>query len=225
MIKPKKSRWFESFFFIYNRNLIRRRFNSLKVSGLNNLQDRVLSTPLIVYGNHSSWWDGLIAFHLSKTTNSDSFIMMEERHLKRFFLFRKLGAFSVVRENARKAVESMNFAVNLLRERPSRTLWIFPQGEILPNDARPINFYNGLARVVEKIETCSVVPIVYRYEFLKDFKPEIFVKIGERRLIETNRYFSAKNLTAELSLNLTALLDKLKADIANQQTDKYEKLI
>ncbi len=87
MLKANKSFWFEKIYAVYNRNLFNRRFNSLQVSGLKFLKDKEEKMPLIIYANHSSWWDGLTAFQISRQAGLDSFIMMEEMQLKncRFF--------------------------------------------------------------------------------------------------------------------------------------------
>ncbi|MGI8639214.1 MAG: lysophospholipid acyltransferase family protein [Pyrinomonadaceae bacterium] len=224
MLEAKKSAWFETIFSIYNRNLLKRRFHSLQVSGLDFLREKNAEMPLIIYANHSSWWDGLAAFEISRKTKLDSFMMMEEKQLKKLFLFRKLGAFSVVRENPRKAVESINYAVNLLKK-TDRTLWIFPQGEILPNDARPLKFYNGLSRIIEKIGEVFVVPLAMRYEFLGEFKPQIFVKIGSPEFLKTGGDFNSKKVTEITKSRLTNLLDELKTDITGKNFSKFERII
>jgi chlorobactene lauroyltransferase len=224
MLEAKKSRWFEEVFAVYNRNLFRRRFHSFHTAGLNFLSaDR--KTPQIIYANHSSWWDGLVAFEISRRAKLDSFVMMEERQLKKLFLFRRLGAFSVVRENAREAVKSVNYAANLLKENPSRTLWIFPQGEILPNDRRPLRFFNGAARIVEKTVAVKAVPLAMRYEFRGEFKPEIFVKIGEPELISQINKNETKNLTERFEKRLTAVLDELKRDVSSGDLQNYRNIL
>lgn len=218
MLEAKKSVWFEKIFAIYNRNLFRRRFQALRIEGIENLN----KFPLIIYCNHSSWWDGLVAFEISKKAKLNSYIMMEEKQLKNLFLFRKLGAFSVVRENPREAVKSVNYAANLLKEKADRAIWLFPQGKILPNDIRPLEFYNGISRIAEKVENCSIVPIAIRYEFFGDWKPEIFVKIGEsEKFVSTD----SKKTTKELAIRLTKLLDDLKEDIIKNNFEGYENLI
>ena len=150
--------------------------------------------------------------------------MMEEKHLKRLFLFRRLGAFSVVRENPREAVKSLNYAASLLKENSKRTLWIFPQGEILPNDKRPLDFYHGVSRVIEKAGQSLAVPLAARYELGGEFKPEIYVKIGEPQLISVDENFNAKALTKQFEQRLTETLDALKADVLTQTFDDYEDL-
>ena len=224
MLEANKKAWFEKIFTVYNRNLIKRRFHSLQVSGLDFLRHKDRQIPLIIYANHSSWWDGISIFEICRKIEMDFFVMMEEKQLKDLQLFRKLGAFSVVRENPRKAVESINYAVRLLKN-PRRTLLLFPQGEILPNDLRPLNFYNGLSRIIEKTSKVLAAPTAIRYEFLNEFKPQIFVKIGSPQLFETDRKFDSKSLTAKNSKYLTNLLDELKTDIINKNFSRYEKII
>lgn len=224
MLEANKSRWAESLFAVYNRNLLRRRFASLQVSGLDVLREND-DSPTIIYANHSAWWDGLAAFQISRQIKLDSFMMMEEKQLDDLFVFRRLGAFSVVRENPRAAIESLNYAVKILAEKPKRTLWIFPQGEIVPNDLRPIHFFNGAARIVKKVGRCLTVPLAFRLEFTGEFKPEIFVKIGEPDLIETDRNFDPKKLTAIFTDRITEVLNELKSNVIHAKTKSYNKIL
>jgi chlorobactene lauroyltransferase len=222
MLEANKNVFFEKLFAVYNLNLLKRRFYSFQVSGLDFLFNKSANIPLIIYCNHSSWWDGLIAFQLSHKTGLDSFVMMEEKHLRKLFLFRRLGAFSVVRENAREAFKSIDYAAELLRNSSERTLWIFPQGEILPNDLRPLKLYNGLTKIIEKLGKCSTASLSIRYEFLGEFKPQIFVKIEEPRTIIVNEDFNLKQLTEMLTAHLTENLDSLKNDFINQNLAGYK---
>lgn len=223
MLEAKKSVWFEKVFAVYNQNLIKRRFHSLQVSGLEFLRDKDARMPLIIYANHSSWWDGLVAFELFRQAKLDAFCLMEEKHLKKLFLFQRLGAFSIVRENPREAVKSINYAVELLKK-TGGTLLMFPQGEIVSYDSRPIKFYTGLSRIIAQIGKVYAVPMAMRYEFLGEFKPQIFVKIGQPELIETDKNFKAKEKTNVFAERLTKNLDKLKSDIVNKNLVAYENL-
>ncbi len=222
MLKANKSRWFETVFAVYSRNLFKRRFHSFRVF---NAQALLKPQPKIIYLNHSSWWDGLIAFEVSRLANTDFYIMMEEKQLRKLSLFRRLGAFSVVRENARQAIESINYAVEMLRGNSRRAVWIFPQGEILPNDTRPLNFYRGLARIVEKVGDCAVIPCAIRCEFLGDFKPEIFAAFGEPEIFKRDDNFDSKKLTANFEDKMTVTLDALKRSVVSGEFSEYEKIL
>ena len=225
MLEAQKSYWFEKIFAVYNKNLIKRRFSSLKVFNLDILLYKKQTLPLIIYLNHSSWWDGLTAFQLSYNAKFDSFIMMEEQHLRRFYLFRRLGAFSIERQKPREALKSLEYSAALLKNNPERTLWIFPQGEILPNDTRPLKFYNGLSRIIAKTGKCYVLPLAVRYEFTGEFKPEIFVRIGEAEFISGDQNFNIKQQTKYFAEKLTLTLDELKTDIIKNDLTKYRNII
>lgn len=225
MLTARKSAWFERIFALYNRNLFKRRFHSFRASGLNHLLEKDPNIPLIIYANHSAWWDGLAAFEISRAAHLDAFVMMEEKQLKNLFLFRLLGAFSVIRENPRDALKSVNYAAGLLEENHNRALWVFPQGEILPNDARPVMFYNGISKIAGKLEKCYLIPLAMRYEFRGEFKPEIYIKIGEPELLKIENNFNSKLLTRRLEKHLTGILDDLKNDVSTKQLDNYKMIL
>ena len=223
MLEAKKSEIFRKIFGVYNKNLLKRKFHSLHVSGIENFQN--LSLPYLIYANHSSWWDGMVAFHISEFLKLESFIMMEEKQLKKMQLFRRLGAFSVIRENPREAIKSIKYAAKLLKVNSRNTLWIFPQGRILPNDVRPLKFYNGLAHIVKNIDKCSIVPLAMRYEFLGNFKPEIFVSIGKPFIIDGQNNSSKNELTGIFSKQLTELLDELKSNIETNKLNNFHNIL
>ncbi len=224
MIRARKSAWFERLFAVYNRNLIARRFEGLRVAGLDSLRDRPRDVPLILYANHSSWWDGLVAYQIGRVSALDQYAMMEERHLREYPFHRRLGAFSVVRENARAALPSIEYAGELLRG-TSRVLWIFPQGVTLPNDVRPLRLYTGAAHIIKQTGTAYVAPVAMRYEFLDEFHPDILVRVGEVERIEAGANFNAKRMTNVLTVNLTSTLDRVRTDIIRRDLADYEEIV
>lgn len=225
MLEADKSIWFEKVFAVYNRNLLKRRFNSLQVAGLDSLIEKNKNFPLLLYVNHSSWWDGLVVFQISHHAKLQTYVLMEEKQLRKLSLFRKLGAFSVVREKPRQAMESINYAAKILQKNPKNAVWIFPQGEILPNDIRPLVFYGGLSKIIEKAENCCAVPVAIRYEFLGKFKPDIFVEIGEPDTFETKENHSSKQSKSTFEKKLTFCLDNLKRELLEQNYQHFEKLL
>jgi 1-acyl-sn-glycerol-3-phosphate acyltransferase len=223
MLRERKSGWFERAFAVYNRNLIARRFEGLRVAGPEHLRVRERGVPLVLYANHSSWWDGLIAFQVGRACRLEQYAMMEERQLREYPFHRKLGAFGVVRENARDALRSIEYAGQLLKG-TSRVLWIFPQGETLPNDARPLVLYTGAARIVERTRLADAAPVAIRYEFLDDYRPEALVRVGPPERVAVDDGFNAKSLTATFTERLTRTLDELRADIISRDFARYEEI-
>lgn len=224
MIAAKKSLWFEKIFAVYNRNLLKRRFSKFRTSNLKSLTEN--KQPQIIFVNHSSWWDGLVAFEISHRARLNSFIMMEEKNLRKYFLFRRLGAFSVNKNNLREINCSLDYASALLANNQSKTLWIFPQGKIEPHNRRPIKFYSGIVKILKSVENCRLIPVAVSYNFSGDFKPEILVKIGDGistgNLILKN---GKNNVADELAGVLTDLLDQLREEIATDDLQSYENIL
>lgn len=225
MLEANKSRWFNELFAVYNRNLLRRRFNSLQISNSSIFETLDRNIPLIIYSNHSGWFDGIVAYQISRHFKLDFYVMMEEKQLKDLPLFQKLGAFSVVREKPREAISSINYSAKILKEKADRVLWIFPQGEILPNDTRPLNFYNGISKIVEKLEKCNTLAVAMRYEFMGNFKPEIFVALGKFEYSDSKNFSTSKELTAKFSENTEMLLDELKSKIISKDFSDFQNII
>jgi 1-acyl-sn-glycerol-3-phosphate acyltransferase len=224
MLPARKSKWFERVFGVYNRNLIARRFEGLRVAGLEALLEREREAPLVLYANHSSWWDGLVAFQLSRACGLEQYAMMEERQALAYPFHRRLGAFGVVRESARDGVRAVEYAGRLLKD-TNRALWIFPQGLTLPNDARPLRLYTGAARIIERVGHADAAPVAMRYEFLDEYRPEAFVRIGPPQRVKVDADFNARRLTEMFTERLTSALDKLRADILSRDFDGYEEIV
>ncbi len=225
MLEAKKNFLFEKIFVIYNRKLLKRRFGSIKVLGLKSLENKKPNLPLIIYANHSSWWDGLVILEVLSNFVFDRYVMMEEKQLRKLRFFRRLGAFSVARDNPLEAVKSIKYSIKILTEKINRTLLLFPQGEILHNDIRPLRFFNGLAKIIEQTGNCLVCPLVIRYEFRGHFKPEIFITIGELMAFEFVDKIVGKKVTNELEAVMTDYLDELKSKLINNNFDNFKKIL
>ncbi len=224
MLKAKKSFWFEKLFAIYNRNLLERRFHSFQIQNLESLLSRDPKMPLIIYANHSSWWDGLILFEILKNLDFENYVLMEEKQLSKFRFFRRIGAFSIIREKPFEIKKSLKYAVELLSKGKNKTLLIFPQGEIIPNDRRPLKFFQGLIYLCERIPKCGLIPCSIRIEFLKEFKPEIFVKFGEISYFERTGKTERKFLTNRFEKILTENLNSLKTDIIENKIENFTRI-
>jgi chlorobactene lauroyltransferase len=215
MIPAKKNRLFEDLFLRYTRASLRRHFNSVQVAGLEGFIRLDRTLPMILYCNHSSWWDGQLAFFLSKSVlHINAYAMMEEKQMALYKFFRRIGAFSVVRESPREAVQSIRYAASLFRT-PDTALWIYPQGVLLPNDTRPLRFFHGISRVAQRVGRVHLIPVAHRYEFLLEQRPESFTVFGEPMTVE--RVDDPKGFTSLLESRLTELLDRLRCTMLEKR--------
>jgi chlorobactene lauroyltransferase len=219
VIPASKNRFIEPVFDRINRSMLKKHFHGLQCSGLEHVRALDRSLPIILFGNHSCWWDGLIEFYLGRNVlGVDAYLMMEERQMRRYRFFRWIGAFSVDRSSAREGVRSLRYAAELFTA-SGRALWIYPQGVMLPNDVRPLAFSTGLVRLLEMLPRAQLVAFAHRYEFLKDQRPDAFVAFAPPRLVEG--VTEGKSLLPVLQAELTALLDRLKGEIVDGRLEQY----
>jgi hypothetical protein len=182
--------------------------------------------PLIFYLNHPSWWDGYMAQVLSRIVLGNrfqTFCMMDERELRRYRFFTWAGAFSVNRQDARSALGSVAYVASLLTQRRDRALAIFPQGEITPNDRRPLQLFSGLAHVAQRAGGATLWPVALRYEFRGEQRAEVFIRAGPAHYARADT--DRRALTADAAQRLTAACDTLRDQVIGGQLEAYRVLL
>ncbi|HLL56090.1 MAG TPA: lysophospholipid acyltransferase family protein [Myxococcaceae bacterium] len=135
------------------------------------------NAPLLVYANHSNWWDGFVAHALCRARGWDGYCLMEEANLLKYRFLARLGAFSIRRHDAGSALETLRYALGLL-SRPGAAVWLFPEGELRPFGARPVSFERGL-EVLAKHSDARCVPVGIRYAFFESELPDVLCEVGE----------------------------------------------
>ncbi|KAB8141926.1 glycerol acyltransferase [Chloroflexia bacterium SDU3-3] len=180
--------------------------------------------PLICAMNHVSWWDGYAAMLLQRKLLRRTFqpyLMMDVRQLRRYQFFTWLGVFSVDLEDREQARRSVAYIARRLAERRDRVLWIFPQGEILPNDQRPLRIYPGVATVAQRAGGARIWPVALRYEFRNEQRPELFIRCGPPHAAPAGERAALRDVRASLTAQVDALRDEVNAG----QTQGYRLLM
>jgi 1-acyl-sn-glycerol-3-phosphate acyltransferase len=131
---------------------------------------------LLVYLNHSSFWDGFVVHQLGQLAGWDAYAMMEEANLARYPFHARLGAFSVRRGDPRSALETLRHARAVLR-RPGAAVVVFPEGELRPGQGPLLPFSRGV-EVLARAAGVRCVPVAVRYVFLEHEHPDILVEVG-----------------------------------------------
>ncbi len=181
--------------------------------------------PVILFANHSSWWDGYMVMLLNEQAwGLDAYVMIEEAQLARYPFFRLVGGFSVNRQNGRSAAASLAYGAGLLNHKPGRMLLIFPQGEILANDRRPLTFYSGIGHLARRVRDGRFYPLALRYEFIGEQRPEAFLSVGAPLRFPDNSATS-KDITATLAQALTNELDALRDDVIAYRLQSFTTLV
>jgi 1-acyl-sn-glycerol-3-phosphate acyltransferase len=136
------------------------------------------SVPTIFVANHTNWWDGFLAFLVTRALGVECRVLMEARHLARYRVFLRLGALPLSRERARAAYTDLEAAAKHIK--PGVGLWIFPQGGRRPPSEPVSGCERGAAQLVLRSQgQARVCPVGFRYTFVGEQLPEAFVMVGE----------------------------------------------
>lgn len=191
-------RWFTR----YSRRYVRKHFHTVRISGAGLPQD-LEGWPLVVYSNHSSWWDPLLGLILRERffPNRDTFAPMESRMLRRYGFFRWLGFFAVEQLTRRGAVQFLSTAQAVLAS-PNHLLAITPQGRFADVRERPVHFASGLGHLVSRVERACFLPLAIEYVFWEERLPEVLVRFGPATKV------CGRDLLPASSARWTALFEK-----------------
>lgn len=180
MLEAAKSPAFDWVFRRYNALwLLARHFHSFSIAGeLSPAGPDSEGKPLLYMMNHSSWWDGLLAYHaFSKEGDGDFYCMMEERQLQKYRFFRKLGAYSIDRSRTPDIMASLRYSARLLKE--GGRVWMYPQGEIMPLPSRPLELQPGISLVLRLCPEAAVVPVTLYHGLFGHSRPEASLLAGK----------------------------------------------
>lgn len=209
-IPAKESTLFMKVFRIYTWWLFKRRFKHVWLKQEYNPDSK---SKTVYYLNHHSWWDGLIPFLLNEYRfHQQARALMEDKQMEKYPFFKWIGAFSINREDSRKAITSLRYAVKSF-QRENASLFIYPEGSITPAGS-PINFEGGLAWLHNKLVGVDFVPVGIYMHTIRHDKPELHLHIGEP--ISPKKTLTNKQKTGifeeEIEKNLSDLRKKAGFD-------------
>lgn len=206
MLEAVKSKSFNAVFYRYNSlYLLRRHFRFIGISG--ELQPlEAARRPVLYLMNHSSWWDGLLAYHAAgKSGGREHYYMMEEEQLRKYAFFRRIGAYSINRNSSADIGVSLRYTARLLKE--GGNVWMYPEGEILPLEHRPLILKEGAALVLRLCPEAAVVPVTLYHGLFFHSKPEATLLAGAP-LINPWRDMDRRSINGMLQKVLQNQLDE-----------------
>jgi len=159
----------------YSRNGLKRNFHNVEFK----CSADTASRPVLLIGNHFSWWDGFIAYRLNDICLRKKFhIMMLEEQLETRMFLNKAGAFSIKR-GSRSVVESLQYASALLHDDENMVV-VFPQGTITSIHRRPVRFERGTERIIAGAsDNLMILFYVALPDWFSEKKPGLKVRVIE----------------------------------------------
>lgn len=221
MIKAQREKTFIKLFHLFNLRLLKKSFHTIKLTKASLHPDRIPPGAMVVI-NHSSWWDPLILFYINEVwLKTDGIAMMNEKGLKRFPFFRKLGAFSINTENRREILNSLRYTIEQMDQ--GCNIFIFPQGEETHLEKRPLQFRSGTAYLNGKRPETPVISVTFYHHIRHHQLPEWFIHIGQP--IDLSGTHDKKEKTKRLEEIMTEQLDGLKNQVIHDDPEQFLTLL
>jgi chlorobactene lauroyltransferase len=178
VIAANKNDVLDAGLFLYFKWLARCAFHTIAGRGLERLRQLPDDRPVILFCNHTNWWDGLMVYLLTRQMRQKAvYCMMEEKQLKHYRFFTWLGAFSVDLSSPLRSAASLRYAQRLL-QRNDTAIWIFPQGKICRQN-EPVEIKPGTDYLAQTSPHALLVPVAMRYDFFREDRPNALIEIGE----------------------------------------------
>ncbi|MCU0492004.1 MAG: lysophospholipid acyltransferase family protein [Chloroflexaceae bacterium] len=224
---PAAKNWLgdEAIFYLLARPALRRSFSRIWWQHVGPLPEPT-SGPFIFYLNHAAWWDGYMMMLTHRAIfgrRFESYLMMEEKQLKAYRFFTWCGAFSINRHDAQDTAASISYISRLLRERRKRVLFIFPQGKIVHSDKRPLVTYPGVARIARSVGKVNLCPIIFRYEFRGEQRPEAFIRVGPGQTLDEQ--MDEEQMLRVITERLATNSDAMRDAVVNGDTSQFQVLL
>lgn len=172
MIRANHNKLWIKFSHFYTRILIGFFFGKVKYRG----QYEEKGLPILMIGNHFSFYDGFIQILLNrKVFKRRLTFMMLEKKLRENMVLTKIGA-SSISKGKRSSLESLAYAVELLQDKENLFLF-FPQGKIKSMYTREFKFEKGLlSHIFENLKNdFQLVFNINLINYGTNLKPDIHV--------------------------------------------------
>ena len=171
-------------------------------------------TPVLVVANHSTWWDGPLAYLLSRELGRPFNVAMEARHLERHPYFNWIGAHPIRRTTMAERYADIEWLGATLV--PGGMLWIFPQGERRPAAASLRLLERGAAHLALSRAPVRIVPVGIRLAHLSEQRPDAFLRVGPSWIVGPRDQRDRVTLTEDIGLALARTLRESDALIAGE---------
>jgi 1-acyl-sn-glycerol-3-phosphate acyltransferase len=175
IIKARHIQLFVRFFSFYSRTGLKHYFKNIEFI----CSADTVGRPVLLIGNHFSWWDGFIAYRLNDLSLHKVFnVMMLQEQLETRPFLNKVGAFSIKR-GSRSVVESLQYASVLLHDDKNLVV-VFPQGTITSIHRRPVRFEKGTERIIAGAsDKLMILFYVALPDWFSEKKPGLTVRVIE----------------------------------------------
>jgi 1-acyl-sn-glycerol-3-phosphate acyltransferase len=204
------------------RSYFRRHFRAVSVQQVEQFERLKDGGPLIVYANHSSWWDPMVSVLLAEQLlpGRRHYAPMDATALAKYPILRRLGIFPVEMNSPRGAAQFLRTSQAILSE--GGVVWITPQGRFA-DPRKPLEFKPGLGTLAVRVPGLTLLPMAIEYTFWDERLPETLLRFGSPLQIpEQTRAEEAKQM---LERSLASVMEELKVAAIARDASAFDVLL
>ncbi len=205
---------------------LRSSFHAVRRSGAMPLLPR--DRPVVVYGNHPSWWDPALYLVLAKRLfgGRPGFGPMEAQALARYGFFRRLGIFGIEKDSRSGARRFLSVARHVLANSGPggrAMIWVTAEGDFTDSRVRPVRLRPGIAHLARAVPDAVLLPLALEYAFWNESKPDLLLRFGTP--IAGDASVRPAEWTERLQDALATEMDALAADSMSRDKARFSPVL
>ncbi|QEF98042.1 hypothetical protein Mal15_20890 [Stieleria maiorica] len=180
LLVKKPAAWFLGGFHAFLRPFLRRHFHCIAIDRATHpASDFARDIPLIIYANHPSWWDPLIAHFLHRTLFPERhfFAPIDADALEQYSVFEKLGFYGVKLSSGSGAAAFLKKSVSILNQ-PDSAIWMTPEGRFADVRDHGAELMPGLSHLCKRTDDAIALPLALEYAFWDERLPVCLISLG-----------------------------------------------
>jgi 1-acyl-sn-glycerol-3-phosphate acyltransferase len=222
---PRISGWQLRLFDRYVRFYLGRHFHGFYVFAPGHVSE-LEGWPILVCMNHPSWWDPLLAVHLSQTLfpHRMHYGPIASQALAKYRFFERLGFFGIDPQTHSGASRFLHVGRAVLSH-PDGAFWVTAQGRFTDVRVRPLQLQAGIAHLARSSSRFALVPLALEYSFWVERTPECYAYVGTPIYVEDAKQRSTAEWASLFSTTLEGTQDLLAEHVVNHSLDGFELLL
>ena len=217
--------WFQNGFHRFLGPFLKRHFHVVAIDTSERADQTIPEdASLVVYANHASWWDPLIAHFLNKTLfpSRQFYAPIDATALQQYRVFERLGFFGVQLDSRAGAAEFLAHSRSILSHSDT-ALWITPEGRFADMRDHHAEFQPGLAHLCAKSNSLVALPVALEYVFWEERLPVCLVAIGDAQVAAEAPKRSKTDWTCHLTRALRDAQARLAESSIARDSNCFEK--
>lgn len=224
---PAVPRWFQNGFHRFLRPYLRRHFDAIAIDRESRCDTMISDDEaLIVYGNHPSWWDPLVAHFINRALfpNRQFYAPIDADALQRYQVFGKLGFYGVRLNTPGGAAAFLKQSCAIL-DAGRTAIWLTPEGRFSDVRDHSTALMPGLAHLCKRRNQGWVLPLAIEYVFWNERLPVCLARQGAPIRIADHDEMSKPQMNELLTTRLRHAQIELSKQAVDRRSSPFDQLL